>query len=242
MVTLSLICVLITHINGLGVEVMRSRIIVADDHPLFREAMKQVLPQVVEECEVIEAESFYQLQSLLEQNSDIDLVLMDLHMPGNRGFAGLTAIKAENPAVAVVMVSASDTPQIIHRSFSFGASGYIPKSSSFEVIKSAIASVMLGEIWMPEELKSEVQLANSPDDDFAEKIASLTPQQFKVLSMIADGQLNKQIAYDLNIQETTVKHHVSSILRKLSVINRTGAGIMYNQLQVDDQAKQVAGG
>lgn len=221
---------------------MRARIIVADDHPLFREAMKQVLPQVIADCEVVEAESFYELQDLLETNSDIDLVLMDLHMPGNKGFAGLTAIKAENPAVAVVMVSASDTPQIIHRSFSFGASGYIPKSSSFDVIKEAIACVMLGEIWMPEELKSEVELANSPDDDLAERIASLTPQQFKVLSMIADGQLNKQIAYDLNIQETTVKHHVSSILRKLNVINRTGAGIMYNQLQVDDDAKQVAEG
>ena len=229
-----------SDIYELGGEVMRSRIIVADDHPLFREAMKQVLPQVIEECEVIEAESFYQLQALLEVNSDIDLVLMDLHMPGNKGFAGLTAVKAENPAVAVVMVSASDTPQIIHRSFSFGASGYIPKSSSFEVIKEAIASVMLGEIWMPEELKSDVQLANSPDDELAKRIASLTPQQFKVLSMIADGQLNKQIAYKLNIQETTVKHHVSSILRKLNVINRTGAGIMYNQLQVDDSAKQVA--
>ncbi len=221
---------------------MKAKIIVADDHPLFREAMKQVLPQIIDDCEVIEAESFYQLQDRLIEHCDVDLVLMDLHMPGNKGFAGLTAIKAEYPAVAVVMVSASDTANIIHRSFSFGASGYIPKSSSFDVIKQAISAVMLGEIWMPEELKSEVELANSPDDDLAERISSLTPQQFKVLSMIADGQLNKQIAYDLNIQETTVKHHVSSILRKLNVINRTGAGIMYNQLRVDDKAKQVAEG
>ena len=219
---------------------MKAKIIVADDHPLFREAMKQVLPQIVDDCEIIEAESFYQLQDRLEEHSDVDLVLMDLHMPGNKGFAGLTAIKAEHPAIAVVMVSASDTANIIHRSFSFGASGYIPKSSSFEVIKLAITAVMLGEIWMPEELKSEVELANSPDDGLAEQIASLTPQQFKVLSMIAAGQLNKQIAYDLNIQETTVKHHVSSILRKLHVINRTGAGIMYNQLQVDDNVNRIA--
>ena len=221
---------------------MQSKIIVADDHPLFREAMKQVLPQAIESCEILEAESFYQLQQLLEENSDIDLVLMDLHMPGNKGFAGLTHIKAENPAVAVVMVSASDTPQIINRAFSFGTSGYIPKSSSFDVIKEAISAVMLGELWMPEELKQEVELANSSDDDLAEKIASLTPQQFKVLAMVADGKLNKQIAYELNIQETTVKHHVSSILRKLNVVNRTGAGIMYNQLQVDDIAKRDSQG
>jgi DNA-binding NarL/FixJ family response regulator len=222
---------------------MQSKIIIADDHPLFREAMKQVLPQVIENCEVLEADSFFELKAQLELHSDVDLVLMDLHMPGNKGFAGLAAIKAEYPAVAVVMVSASDTPKIIHRSFSFGASGYIPKSSSFEVIKKAIAQVMLGEIWMPDELRSEIELANSAEDnEFANKIASLTPQQFKVLSMIADGQLNKQIAYELNIQETTVKHHVSSILRKLNVINRTAAGIMYNQLQVEDNAKKVAEG
>ena len=102
---------------------------------------------------------------------------------------------------------------------------------------------MLGELWMPDDLKSEIELANSAEDsEFAARIASLTPQQFKVLSMIADGQLNKQIAYDLNIQETTVKHHVSSILRKLNVINRTAAGIMYNQLQVEDDARKVAEG
>ncbi|MBV1909835.1 MAG: response regulator transcription factor [Kangiellaceae bacterium] len=222
---------------------MQSKIIVADDHPLFREAMKQVLPQVVEQCEILEAESYYGLKELLEIHPDVDLVLMDLHMPGNKGFAGLIATKAENPAIAVVMVSASDSPKIIHRSFNFGASGYIPKSSPFEVIKTAISKVMLGEIWMPDDLKSEVELAKSPTDDaLAQRIASLTPQQFKVLSMIADGQLNKQIAFDLNIQETTVKHHVSSILRKLNVINRTAAGIMYNQLQVEDDAAQVREG
>jgi len=221
---------------------MKTRIIVADDHPLFREAMKQVLPQVIAESEVIEAESFYQLKSAIDNNPDIDLILMDLHMPGNKGFAGLAQVKSEYPAIAVVMVSASDTAQIIHRSFKFGASAYIPKSSSFDVIKEAISKVLEGEIWMPDELRSEVELAKSPDDGFAEKIASLTPQQFKVLSMIADGKLNKQIAYELNIQETTIKHHVSAILRKLNVINRTGAGIMYNQLQVDDDAQRVAEG
>ena len=221
---------------------MPAKVIIADDHPLFREAMKQMLPQVINDCEILEAESFYQLQALFSTHQDVDLVLMDLHMPGNKGFAGLTLIKAENPAVAVVMVSASDTPQIIHRSFTFGASGYIPKSSSFDVIKQAIAAVMQGEIWMPQELKQEIEMSHSADDELAKKIASLTPQQFKVLSMIADGKLNKQIAYELNVQETTIKHHVSSILRKLEVVNRTGAGIMYNQLRVDDESQKVSTG
>ncbi|TQV73636.1 response regulator transcription factor [Aliikangiella marina] len=221
---------------------MQTKVIVADDHPLFREAMKQVLPQLIEDCQVIEAESFYQLEQCLADNPDTDLVLMDLHMPGNKGFVGLNLIKSEYPAVAVVMVSATETAQIVHRAFTFGASGYIPKSSPFDVIKTAISSVMLGETWMPEALAREVQIAQSEQDDFAEKITSLTPQQFKVLTMIADGQLNKQIAYDLNIQETTVKHHVSSILRKLNVINRTQAGVLFNQLEVEDSAQQIAEG
>jgi len=221
---------------------MQTKVIVADDHPLFREAMKQVLPQLIDDCLVIEAESFYELENELKANSDTDLVLMDLHMPGNKGFVGLNLIKSEYPAVAVVMVSATETAQIVHRAFSFGASGYIPKSSSFDVIKEAISKVMLGETWMPDDLARDVQIAQSEQDGFADKITSLTPQQFKVLTMIADGQLNKQIAYDLNIQETTVKHHVSSILRKLNVINRTQAGVLFNQLEVEDSAQQIAEG
>ena len=219
---------------------MKTKIIVADDHPLFREAMKQVLPQVIDDCEVIDAESFFELERQLTKHQDVDLILMDLHMPGNKGFVGLNLVKAEYPAVAVVMVSATETAQIIHRAFSFGASGYIPKSSPFEVIKQAISQVMLGETWMPDDLKADVQVASPAEDDLVNCISSLTPQQFKVLSMIADGQLNKQIAYELNIQETTVKHHVSSILRKLNVINRTQAGVMFNQLEVADEAQKVA--
>ena len=218
---------------------MTTKILIADDHPLFREAMKQVLPEVISDCDILEAESFYQLQETLKISSNIDLLLMDLHMPGNNGFAGLTSIKTEYPSIAVVMVSATDSAKIIRRSFDFGASGYIPKSSAFDIIKQAIKCVMNGDIWMPDHLKSEVESADPNDNEFAIKIASLTPQQFKVLSMIADGQLNKQIAYDLDIRETTVKQHVSSILRKLKVINRTGAGIMYNQLQVENSSNQL---
>lgn len=221
---------------------MTAKIVVADDHPLFREAIKQVFPQFLDNFQIFEAESFFELQDLVKQHPDIDLVLMDLHMPGNRGFSGLAMFKAEYPAIAVVMVSASETPQIIRRAFSLGVSGYIPKSSSFEVIKRAVNAVMQGEIWLPKETQQEIDLACQHDDDFASKISSLTPQQLKVLSMIADGKLNKQIAYELNIQETTIKHHVSAILRKLDVVNRTLAGIMYQQLQVEDTAQRVVEG
>lgn len=217
---------------------VKNRIVIADDHPLFREAMKQVLPEVVAESEILEAESFYELQIILDNNSNIDLLLMDLHMPGNNGFAGLTAIKTEFPSIAVIMVSATDSVITIKRSYDFGASGYIPKSSSFEIIKQAISKVMGGEIWIPALLKTEFESTSQNENPLAKKISSLTPQQFKVLSMIADGQLNKQIAYELKIKETTVKQHVSTILRKLRVVNRTGAGIMYNQLQVEDISNQ----
>lgn len=228
----------ISLIGRIGLR-MRTKVIVADDHPLFREAMKQVIPQIINDCDILEADNFYDLQKSLKQNSDVDILLLDLHMPGNHGLVGLNLIKLEFPAVAVIMVSASDSVRIIRRSLQFGASGYIPKSSSFDTIKKAITCVMSGEVWIPNDLKSEVECPKPTEDDLAVKIASLTPQQFKVLSMIADGQLNKQIAYELDIQETTVKHHVSSILRKLAVINRTSAGVMFNQLQVEDDANQV---
>ena len=221
---------------------MSAKIVVADDHPLFREAIKQVFPQIIADYQIFDAESFFELQHLVKQHPDIDLVLMDLHMPGNRGFSGLAMFKAEHPQIAVVMVSASETPQIIRRAFSLGVSGYIPKSSPFEMIKQAINEVMLGEIWLPQEIQQEIDLACEQDDEFVSKISSLTPQQLKVLSMIADGKLNKQIAYELHIQETTIKHHVSAILRKLDVVNRTLAGIMYQQLQVEDSAQRVVEG
>jgi DNA-binding NarL/FixJ family response regulator len=217
---------------------MTSKIIVADDHPLFRQAMKQVIPQAINGCTMLEADSFFTLKEQLENNDDIDLLLLDLHMPGNKGFVALNTIRTEFPSIPIVIVSASDSAKIIRRSYAFGASGYITKSSSFDTIKQALKCVMEGEIWVDEEVKSDLALAGSDDECFASKIASLTLQQFKVLSMIANGQLNKQIAYELSIQETTVKHHVSSILRKLKVINRTGAGIMFNQLQIEDGSKQ----
>ena len=216
-----------------------SKIIVADDHPLFRDAISQILPQIVGDCEIESVESFQQLYALLNENPDVDLVLMDLHMPGNKGFMGLATIKAEFPAVAVVMVSASESSQIVQRALSLGVSGYIPKSAGFEIIKEALNRVLEGEIWLPESIKTEVELIDSHSQDAVAKIASLTPQQLKVLSMISDGMLNKQIAYELNIQETTIKHHVSAILRKLDVNNRTLAGIMYKELQVEDESQEL---
>ncbi len=216
-----------------------TRIIVADDHPLFRDAISQILPGIVEDCEITCAESFQQLYQILNHDSGYDLILMDLHMPGNKGFTGLATIRAEFPAIAIVMVSASESPQIIQRAVSLDISGYIPKSAGFEQIKEAINCVFEGGLWLPEFIKSDVEMLDNDTKDYAAKISSLTPQQLKVLSLISDGMLNKQIAFELNIQETTIKHHVSAILRKLDVNNRTLAGIMYKELQVEDDAQEL---
>lgn len=206
------------------------RAIIADDHPLFRGALRQAIGSVIS-GEIFEAQDFSHTMSLLKQNPEIDLVLLDLNMPGNDGFAGLSAIRNAYPSVLVVMVSAEENPEIIRRALDFGSCGYIPKSSDLDDIAQAITVVLDGEVWLPKEVQEKVEgIENKVGKDFAEKLEQLTPHQFRVLQLVADGLLNKQIAYELNVQETTIKQHVSAILKKLGVLNRTQAGIIFKQV------------
>jgi len=154
---------------------------------------------------------------LLEAQPEIDLVLLDLHMPGNHGLAGLAAIRAQFPAVAVVLVSANEDPQVIRRALDHGAAGYIPKSAGLDEMREAIHAVLACEQWLPPALRGPVERAGSlpGDADLAARLASLTPQQFRVLSLVAEGLLNKQIADRLDVQERTVKAHLSAIFEKL---------------------------
>ena len=188
-----------------------------------------------------EAESLDGVLALLEARSDIDLVLLDLHMPGNHGLAGLAAIRAQFPAVAVVLVSANEDPQIVRRALDHGAAGYIPKSAGLDDMRSAIRAVLACEQWLPLALRGAVSRAPSApgDADLAARLASLTPQQFRVLTLVAEGLLNKQIADRLDVQERTVKAHLSAIFDKLGARNRTQAGVILRELEITDPARRV---
>ena len=211
-------------------------IVIVDDHPLFRGAMVQALntrlPDVDGTINISEAEDFASLQQLLKGTSDIDLVLLDLAMPGVSGFSGLLTLRAEYADVPVVIVSASDDQATVNRALSLGASGFVPKSAGIEIIRTAMSCVLQGDIWKPQDVENFVE----PDAEIAEligQLSSLTPQQTRVLSMISQGLLNKQIAYELGVSEATVKAHVSAVLQKLKVDSRTQAVIRLSRLGAD---------
>lgn len=224
-----------TDVRASGIEKARAKVVIADDHPLFRTALRHTLHTTVQ-GDVLEAENFDQLQKLLLREPQIELVFLDLNMPGNQGLTGLTAIRNQFPDVLVMIVSANEQIDVIERAMSFGASAYVPKSAPMPMIINAVETVLGGDSWLPEHILANLAgQKNSLHQDFAHKLSQLTPQQFKVLRCIADGLLNKQIAYELDVQETTIKQHVSAILRKLGVINRTQAGVLFHDMLRADE-------
>ncbi|HJR72686.1 MAG TPA: response regulator transcription factor [Luteimonas sp.] len=216
-------------------------LLIADDHPLFRAALRGAAADAVAELQVREADSLQSVLAALEDEPGIDLVLLDLHMPGNHGLAGLAAIRAQHPGVAVVVVSANEDPQVVRRALDHGAAGYLPKSSGLEELHEAIRSVLACEQWLPAALRTAVARAQSSaqDADLAARLASLSPQQFRVLTLVAEGLLNKQIADRLDVQERTVKAHLSAIFDRLGVRNRTQAGVVLRELELSDPARQI---
>ena len=209
-------------------------VIVADDHPLFRTAIKEALEADQGQTRFLEANSFESLQNLVDEQQEVDLVLLDLHMPGVSGFAGLIYLCKRYPSVPVVIISANEDPVVIQRALQHGAAGFIPKSSSIDTITSAIAAVLMGEIWSPKSTLSDLPGKNVSELELAERMAQLTPQQFKVLMMMSQGLLNKQIASELGVSEATVKAHVTAIMSKLGVNNRTQAVLAASQLSVSN--------
>jgi DNA-binding NarL/FixJ family response regulator len=204
--------------------VSSTHLVIADDHPLFRDALRQAVASVLASARINEAGSFQDLTSLLEQDPDVDLILLDLTMPGMSGFSGLIYLRAQYPAIPVVIVSASDDVTTIRRSLDFGASGFIPKRFGVETLRDAILKVMEGEIWVPPDI--DLSAASDPEiTRLRDRLVTLTPQQVRVLMMLSEGLLNKQIAYELGVSEATIKAHVSAILQKLGVESRTQAVI-----------------
>ena len=205
---------------------------IADDHPLFRGALREAVTGLFERADISEAGTFDEVSAMLERTSDIDLILLDLAMPGVRGFSGLMYLRAQYPSVPVVVVSANDEPAVIRRCMDFGASGFIPKTLGVEAMRDAIAVVLRGGVWTP----PDIDLSAAGDAEttaLLARLATLTPQQVRVLMMLSEGLLNKQIAYELGVSEATVKAHVSAILQKLGVESRTQAVIA---------AAKIAGG
>ncbi|MGD0316861.1 MAG: response regulator transcription factor [Xanthobacteraceae bacterium] len=207
------------------------RLVIADDHPLFRGALREAVTGVFDRAEVAEAGTFEEVSELLERGgSDIDLILLDLRMPGVRGFSSLMYLRAQYPSLPIVVVSASDDPAVIRRCIDFGASGFIPKTLGIEALRQAIARVLQGEVWTP----PDVDLTRQSDGEVTAMIArlsTLTPQQVRVLMMLSAGLLNKQIAYELGVSEATVKAHVSAILQKLGVESRLQAVIAAGKIE-----------
>ena len=211
----------------------QAKVIIADDHPLFRTALKQAIIECIEDAGTLEADNFGELLIAIEATPSLEIVFLDLHMPGNDGFTGLTQLQNHYPDLVVIMVSSDDNDETMQKAINFGAAAFIPKSADLTTIASAIDTVLTGDIWLPELIeKNEGQQTALAHQKLAKQLGQLTPQQYVVLTQIADGQLNKQIAYDLNIKETTVKKHVSAILEKLEVNNRTLAGLAYQQLML----------
>jgi DNA-binding NarL/FixJ family response regulator len=207
------------------------RLLIADDHPLFRGALREAVAGMVDRAEIVEAGSFEEMSKLLDQGGEVDLILLDLTMPGVRGFSGLMFLRAQYPSVPVLVVSANDDPSVIRRCMDFGASGFMPKTLGIEQMREAIRRVLGGGVWTP----PDVDLSGGADAESAAlmaRLASLTPQQVRVLMMLSEGMLNKQIAYELSVSEATVKAHVSAILQKLGVDSRTQAVIAAAKIEV----------
>ncbi len=204
------------------------RIVIADDHPLVRGALRTSITALLGPVEIIEAGSFEELAPAFS-GGDIDLVLLDLTMPGVQGFSGLLYLRASHPATPVIVVSGNEDRTVIRRCIELGASGYIPKSLDGAAMGSAIQQVLDGGSWTPD----DIDLTSAPDattSDMVRRLASLTPQQVRVLMMLSTGLLNKQIAYELSVSEATVKAHVSAILQKLDVDSRTQAVIAASKI------------
>lgn len=205
------------------------KIILADDHPLFRQALTITLKSHFTSAVIVDAENIPELEQHLESEEKADLLLLDLDIPGAHGFNSLISIRRSHPDLGIVVISGFEDKETIHKAMSFGAAGFIPKSTPVPKMVVAIEEVLNGTLWTPDGEFNPGEKTNDIDD----KIASLTPKQHEILLMFADGLLNKQIASQLGTSESTIKSHASIIFLKLGVRNRTQAVITLNELQLN---------
>ncbi len=226
------------EVSVLEVSAVPARFLIVDDHPLFREAIQLAVLVAYPEAKIIEATSLAGARAVIAAEGPFDLVLLDLTMPGTRGFEGLLELRTHYPKLPVVIVSALDDAQIIHQALTYGAAGFIPKSVRKDELATAIQTVMSGQVYLPRDYAPpQKDTGTGENAGFSARVATLTPQQLRVLMMLRQGKLNKQIAYELDVGETTVKAHVSEILRKLNVASRTQAVIEAQRIDFDAVAR-----
>ncbi|GAA5213497.1 response regulator [Corallincola platygyrae] len=212
--------------------------LVADDHPLFRQAIMESLKPAFTEVTWLEAETSDQLEQQLQANDEIELLLLDLKIPGAHGFSTLIHVRSHFPEIPVVVVSAFEDRDTIQKAIQSGASGFIPKSLPATGMVEAVQHVLNGGVWVPD---ADITAAADDSSEIAERVASLTPQQYRILMMFAEGLLNKQIAPELGVSEATVKAHATAIFKKLGVTNRTQAVIALGQLELDKDQTHFEG-
>ncbi len=224
-------------------------VLVADDHPLFREAIADALRHMLDRVGVLEAGSMTEAIDQVAGANDIDLVLLDLRMPGMSGVKGVRALRRRRPDIPIAVISALDDSMVVQQCFDAGAIGYIPKSLPRASIADAIQTILDGGSFAPDESQvgngaAEEEEGTTLDEAMRCRFELLTNQQWKVLELMAQGLLNKQIAYAIDVQLTTVKAHVSSLLQKLGVSRRTQAVILYQkycrQASLSDRSNQRA--
>jgi DNA-binding NarL/FixJ family response regulator len=206
------------------------RVLIADDHPLMVGGLRQAVLAAAPDAAITVAHDFDSMVAALDASPDTDLVLLDLAMPGVRGFSGLLFLRSQRPSTPIIVVSGNEERAVIRHCMEFGAAGFIPKTNSLDTMRAAIAQVLDGGRWTP----PDFDLSSAPNGQssaMARRLASLTPQQIRVLMMLSQGLLNKQIAYELGVSEATVKAHVSAIFQKLGVESRTQAVILATKIE-----------
>ncbi|MBL8270554.1 response regulator transcription factor [Steroidobacter sp.] len=214
---------------------MKRAVLIADDHPLFRDALKLAVAQAVPGAPMVEADTVHSLFAALDAHPDPELLLLDLNMPGAQGFNALVQARANFPTVPIVVISAREDRRIMQRALGHGAAAFIPKSSSIDLIVAALRAVLAGDTWLPASAThgADPSPLDQQEMDATTRLATLTPQQFRVLAMLSAGLLNKQIAAELNVSEATVKAHVTAVMQKLGVTNRTQAVLLAQRLSLD---------
>jgi DNA-binding NarL/FixJ family response regulator len=203
--------------------VTATRVLIADDHPMVRRALREALVESFGAgFELLEAGSIDGVRESLLRDR-VDVLMLDLSMPGMEGTLSLISLRAEFPSVPILVVSAIEEPRIVRQAMDFGASGFLFKSAPFGTIAEAVSAVLAGDLWFPE---ASVANLTASDAEVAGRISELTPQQRRVLVLLAQGKLNKEIAFELDVHEGTVKAHVTHILQKLGVNSRTQAALV----------------
>jgi DNA-binding NarL/FixJ family response regulator len=213
-------------------------LLIADDHPLYRDALKGALSMGFDDLTIHESGDLNATVAMLEK-TEVDLLMLDLHMPGSSDLFGFLHIQKLHADLPIAVVSGTEDAALISKIVGLGAMGFIPKTASAQDIKDAVSSMLEGDVWVPEAVRQQIQDVDETFSELAENVASLTPSQYKVLCYMRDGLLNKQIGYNLDIAEATVKAHVTAIFRKLGINNRTQAVLIASELQLEPPVKEA---